>query len=505
MAIQISQLPLASSVSEHSDYFAVCDEQKRMLKKISIQHASESTAFGVGSANQYGHVKIVDSVGQSQPASGEALSARQGNILAQDLGQIEMNSTAAFSHQQGEYFIFIGQFVKCTAPIVPGNSITIGTNVVAKSIGEILKDLNDRIDTTNANVQQVRSDVQQVRSDVASVNQYAHNVNDSLVAYKQSTNTELGRLHNRTESLQTSLDQVTIRALRLGFLIDPYRWDEINYFCETYEDMEDIDDPGEGELAFIFTDWDDDNNPVEAEIYEYRREDVEDPLRWESVGVYSYTGSVEEIIRAINDLQDTTYTTYIRADKIKEGRLSPVQGQWWMDLSLGKFHLGGTNEYVDWNNYSSNSLRIKCNIANANDLTLNGVAIGGDNFTNYSIHRFYNSTVNCSIKNFPSFLILNIEIYDFNIEDEDDIYYIDMFNIITSGFVSNLPSSTDGIIIDDYADEAGDIRIDPKGTFQVISYPNGSTGGFDLYIDYHGDNPIRKDYKMMATIIIPHS
>lgn len=365
MAIQISQLPLASSVSGQTDYLVVCDEQERKLKKTSVQHASESTAFGVGSTNQYGHVKVIDSLGQAEPASGEALSARQGHILAQDLGQIEMNSNAAFNHQQGEYFIFIGQFVKCTAPIVPGNLIAIGTNVIAKSVGDILKDLNDRIDTTDANVQEVRSDVQEVRSDVESVDQYAHDVNNNLVTYEQSTNTEIRQLQNktqglqnRTEGLQNSLDRVTVRTWRLGFLIDPYTWDDINYFPDDYEDMENIEDPAEGELAFLFDSFDDNDNPIGAEIYEYRREDTGEPLRWESVGYYQYTGSAEEIIDAINDSEGSTY---LKADKIKAGQLSPRQGPWWMDLLLGRFHLGGTDGYVDWNNQLSNQLVIKVN------------------------------------------------------------------------------------------------------------------------------------------------
>ena len=50
-------------------------------------HASTATTYGVGSASNYGHVKVIDNLTQSSNLSGTALSAYQGKVLKDTLDE----------------------------------------------------------------------------------------------------------------------------------------------------------------------------------------------------------------------------------------------------------------------------------------------------------------------------------------------------------------------------------------------------------------------------------
>lgn len=86
MGIKFSQLPIATEVASN-DYVAMLDTSEEELKRIAINHASSGTAFGLGTADEYGHTKIVDDLTKSTFADGEALSAHQGNVLANLIAQ----------------------------------------------------------------------------------------------------------------------------------------------------------------------------------------------------------------------------------------------------------------------------------------------------------------------------------------------------------------------------------------------------------------------------------
>ena len=146
MGTKFSELPEASSVAA-DDYIAVLDCSENILKKTHVSHASEDPAYGLGTVDKYGHVKIVDNVQHSMLASGEALSARQGNVLANNMGQLEPTNIAAYNHAVGEYFIVAGQFVKCISNIQIGDTITLDGNAQATNIGSVLNQLNNQIAT----------------------------------------------------------------------------------------------------------------------------------------------------------------------------------------------------------------------------------------------------------------------------------------------------------------------------------------------------------------------
>ena len=52
-------------------------------------HASTTQTYGIGTDNNYGHVKIIDNCQKTQFVSGEALSAHQGNALIQKIATNE--------------------------------------------------------------------------------------------------------------------------------------------------------------------------------------------------------------------------------------------------------------------------------------------------------------------------------------------------------------------------------------------------------------------------------
>ena len=69
------------------------------------------------------------------------------NILPtqDELGTVELGSTAAYPHAKGETFIWGGQFVKATVAISVGDSLTIGTNIAATTVSAMLAELNQNL------------------------------------------------------------------------------------------------------------------------------------------------------------------------------------------------------------------------------------------------------------------------------------------------------------------------------------------------------------------------
>ena len=163
MGIKFSQLPIASSVAS-DDYLAVLDTSEGVLKRTPINHASQGSAYGLSTTTEYGHSKLIDNLTTSSLTEGQALAARQGNVLANDMGQVETSTTAAYAHSAGEYFILIGQFVKCLQNIAVGGTITLGTNVEATSIGAVLGQLNSNIGSVNTKIGQ--SDISNIATTI---------------------------------------------------------------------------------------------------------------------------------------------------------------------------------------------------------------------------------------------------------------------------------------------------------------------------------------------------
>lgn len=63
-------------------------KQSDLNGKAPTSHASTATTYGVGSASNYGHVKVIDNLTQSSNLSGTALSAYQGKVLKDMIDEI---------------------------------------------------------------------------------------------------------------------------------------------------------------------------------------------------------------------------------------------------------------------------------------------------------------------------------------------------------------------------------------------------------------------------------
>lgn len=100
MGIKFSQLPVFEQPTP-GDYLAVLDSTASILKRSSIT-----------------------------------------NLIAKNLGQIETSATAAYVHVEGEYFMFMNQFVKCTVDISVSDTIAIGTNVTAANVADALNQIS---------------------------------------------------------------------------------------------------------------------------------------------------------------------------------------------------------------------------------------------------------------------------------------------------------------------------------------------------------------------------
>lgn len=140
MGVKYNQLPTAGTVAS-DDYIAVLDVSDNLLKKTVVNHSSSTTAFGIGTDSLYGHVKTVDNLSKTTLVNGEALSARQGNVLAQAMGPLELGTSATSAHQVSDYFLWQGQFVKATRNINVNDTIRLGVNVMASTIAQAIDDL----------------------------------------------------------------------------------------------------------------------------------------------------------------------------------------------------------------------------------------------------------------------------------------------------------------------------------------------------------------------------
>lgn len=144
MGVKYSQLPTAGVIAA-DDYIAVLDVSDNLLKKTVVNHASANTAFGIGTDSAYGHTKIVDNLSKTTLTNGEALSAHQGNVIANAMGQVESGTAATAIHAISDYFIWQGQFVKAIATINLDDTIAIGVNVKLTTVAEAINEAHGNI------------------------------------------------------------------------------------------------------------------------------------------------------------------------------------------------------------------------------------------------------------------------------------------------------------------------------------------------------------------------
>lgn len=71
-----------------------------------------------------------------------ALTAKQGNLLAKDIGQIESTDIAVYAHALNSYFMWKGQYVRATQAISVGGSIS-AVNTEVTSVSTELKNALD--------------------------------------------------------------------------------------------------------------------------------------------------------------------------------------------------------------------------------------------------------------------------------------------------------------------------------------------------------------------------
>jgi len=71
-----------------------------------------------------------------------ALTAKQGNLLAKSIGQIESTDIAVYAHAKDSYFMWKGQYVRATALIGAGGSIS-SSNTTVTSVSDELKNALD--------------------------------------------------------------------------------------------------------------------------------------------------------------------------------------------------------------------------------------------------------------------------------------------------------------------------------------------------------------------------
>lgn len=69
------------NMHEHENKAYLDKIEEHMKEKAPTSHASTGTGYGVGTTENYGHVKIINALTKSAYANGEVLSAHQGKLL----------------------------------------------------------------------------------------------------------------------------------------------------------------------------------------------------------------------------------------------------------------------------------------------------------------------------------------------------------------------------------------------------------------------------------------
>lgn len=81
------------------------------------------------------------------PIGNKAVSEQ---LAGNTTGTFEPGAVAASPHAVGEYFMWIGQFVKTRVAIAVGDTISLNTNVTAVNIASMLNELNTNLSMTGA-------------------------------------------------------------------------------------------------------------------------------------------------------------------------------------------------------------------------------------------------------------------------------------------------------------------------------------------------------------------
>lgn len=142
MGVRFNQLPVAAvSTIASDDYIAMLDTSENLMKRMLVEHSSDTPVFGVGTPDAYGHNKTINDLNSTEYVFGETLAARLGNALATMVGQIEPRQTAAYNYAKGDYFIWVDKFVIATKAITAGQTLAIGTNVEVTTLSSILSSI----------------------------------------------------------------------------------------------------------------------------------------------------------------------------------------------------------------------------------------------------------------------------------------------------------------------------------------------------------------------------
>lgn len=137
--VKYEDLPLLNTQNVSSaDEIAVLDVSDGVLKRTPVGHSATSTQFGAGTASLYGHVKLEDGLNITSQTDGLALSAHQGNVLANAIGSYEGTNIAVYAHLKDSYFMWQGTFVKVVADIAVGDTISSANTSITTVADAIL-------------------------------------------------------------------------------------------------------------------------------------------------------------------------------------------------------------------------------------------------------------------------------------------------------------------------------------------------------------------------------
>lgn len=135
MGVKYSQLPIAADVAS-DDYVAILDVSEGVLKRCEVNQIAGGVTVD----------QTLD-VSSTNPIANSPVAVKFNQNDA-NLGLPETSSVAIYKHDAGEYFLWNGQFVKATANIPIGGTIS-SSNTQAKTVSNVLNEIAIPVNPTN--------------------------------------------------------------------------------------------------------------------------------------------------------------------------------------------------------------------------------------------------------------------------------------------------------------------------------------------------------------------
>lgn len=152
---------ITGSIANQSDLINALDAKQNVLTFDSTPTASSNnpvTSAGIKTAlDTKQNTLTFDTTptsGSTNPVTSDGIFTAV-NATASNLATIESSTTASQAYSTGDYLVLNGQLYEVIADIASGETLVVGTNISARTVGEELTALNNGLNTSVSRIRNV--------------------------------------------------------------------------------------------------------------------------------------------------------------------------------------------------------------------------------------------------------------------------------------------------------------------------------------------------------------